>query len=202
MEKPEIKLISRWRKIYRYSGLKFIYRKFIPVEKSKLPTGPLWIIGIYVAFFGVASQRYENRIDIIENRANAVFTQLSTSIKKKALGRISTIQNMGCPYKPNILNPFSVFGSLFFPGGKYEEMVVLLKETVEDWKNSLDSVNLDGANLEGAYLEKARNLTIEQLSKVKTLYEVKNLIPKLMDQIKEKYPHLLEKPKDEKPKDE
>jgi hypothetical protein len=35
-------------------------------------------------------------------------------------------------------------------------------------------------------------LTIEQLSKVKSLYKVRNLKPELMKQITEKYPHLLE----------
>jgi hypothetical protein len=37
-------------------------------------------------------------------------------------------------------------------------------------------------------------LTIEQLSEVKTLYKSK-LDSELMEQVKEKHPHLLEKPK-------
>ena len=45
-----------------------------------------------------------------------------------------------------------------------------------------------GANLRGA-----KNLTIQQLSQVKTLYQAK-LDPDLEAQVKEKYPHLLEKP--------
>jgi hypothetical protein len=48
-----------------------------------------------------------------------------------------------------------------------------------------------GANLWGIY-----GLTIEQLSKVKSLYDAK-LDPVLMAQVKEKYPHLLEGPKPE-----
>ncbi len=48
------------------------------------------------------------------------------------------------------------------------------------------------ANLEGI-----RNLTIEQLSKVETLYGARGLDPELERQIKEKYPHLLEEPKEE-----
>lgn len=95
---------------------------------------------------------------------------------------------------------------------------------------NLERANLDNANLEGAYLSKAnfvranllmanlkraalmnanleeadlrlaKGLTIEQLSKVKTLYKAE-LNPKLMKQVKAEYPHLLEepKPKDEKP---
>jgi hypothetical protein len=58
--------------------------------------------------------------------------------------------------------------------------------------------NLHGTKLHGAYLVEADlkgvcNLTIEQLSKVKTLYKAK-LDPELMEQVKEKFPHLLERP--------
>lgn len=65
----------------------------------------------------------------------------------------------------------------------------------------LTGVHLFGAHLEGASLARAdlretKNLTIEQFSKVKTLYNAK-LDPDLENQVKEKYPHLLEKPKEE-----
>jgi hypothetical protein len=53
------------------------------------------------------------------------------------------------------------------------------------------NANLQSANLEGVY-----NLTIEQLSGVKTLYKSK-LDPVLMKQVNEKYPHLLEEPIEE-----
>ncbi len=49
------------------------------------------------------------------------------------------------------------------------------------------------ANLQNADLLFVNNLDIEQLSKVKTLYGAK-LDHELMKQVKEKYPHLLEKP--------
>ena len=51
-------------------------------------------------------------------------------------------------------------------------------------------------NLMYADLTGAKNLTIEQLSKVKTLYQAK-LDPKLMEQVKKCCPNLLEKPKKE-----
>lgn len=50
------------------------------------------------------------------------------------------------------------------------------------------------ANLQEANLSVIKNLTIEQLSKVKTLYQAK-LDPDLMEQVKKCCPHLLEKPK-------
>ena len=61
---------------------------------------------------------------------------------------------------------------------------------------NLQAVNLWRANIEGANLWGIHGLTIEQLSKVKSLYDAK-LDPVLMAQVKEKYPHLLEGPKPE-----
>jgi hypothetical protein len=52
---------------------------------------------------------------------------------------------------------------------------------------------LGGAFLHGAQLEGARNLTVEQLSTVKTLYQA-YLDPPLLEQIQQQYPQLLEKP--------
>ncbi len=261
-------MIKILKGIFYYSGFEYIYRKAIPVRVATpttgLPTLPLWLIGIYIAFFGVASQRYENRVDTIENRAIGIFSQLSTDARKSALSIIAIVQNYPCPIKPEILNPVSVFRSIFGKTTVYTEMVNLLRETIEDWRKELEEVNLVeadlvranlegaylmkanlkgaglvganlkganlvgailieanlvGANLEGARLEEAnleganlkvanleeanlwnanlqeaQKLTIEQLSVVKTLYNVKNLDSELMEQVKEKYPHLLENP--------
>jgi len=58
--------------------------------------------------------------------------------------------------------------------------------------------DLQGANLSRANLQGAINLTVEQLSNVKTLYEAK-LDSDLMEQIEENYPHLLEQLEEEEP---
>ena len=55
---------------------------------------------------------------------------------------------------------------------------------------------LYNADLSRADLGEVLNLNIEQLSEVETLYEAK-LDPELMEQVKDKYPHLLEEPKSE-----
>jgi hypothetical protein len=52
---------------------------------------------------------------------------------------------------------------------------------------------LAGANLAGAQLTGARGLTIEQLSAVETLYKATLDLP-LKEQIKQRYPHLLDAP--------
>jgi uncharacterized protein YjbI with pentapeptide repeats len=143
--------------IFYYSGFEYIYRKAKPdKEPHPLPTLPLWLIGIYIAFFGIASQRYENRVDIIENRANSIFTQLSTSARTSALSRISTVQNYPCPTKPKIFNPVSVFRSIFWIDTLYAEMVELLLSTIEDWKKELAGVDLGHAKLDGAKLNGAK----------------------------------------------
>ncbi len=61
----------------------------------------------------------------------------------------------------------------------------------------LNKTILKDTNLREAIMKETQNLTIEQLSQVKTLYNVKNIDPELMKQVKEKYPHLLEEPKEE-----
>ena len=58
---------------------------------------------------------------------------------------------------------------------------------------NLSGANLSYASLSGANLIRIRGLTIEQLSSVDTLYEAK-LDPELKKQVREKYPHLLERP--------
>lgn len=234
----------RW--IVDFSGLRFIGWKIRPPkkettedQKSRPPaTFFLWVFGTYIAFFGIASQRYENRVDVIENRANVIITQLPTQAFKKAISRIPDVQDMWCPEKPDIWQPFTIIRSIFFKYTDYPDIVQLLKETVENWKESLDGVdlakaklveaklgyanlqgtnlykaNLKGAKLQcvklqgadlleanlqeaylfGANLEGAKNLTIKQLSEVKTLYEAK-LDPSLMEQVKKKYPLLLGNP--------
>jgi hypothetical protein len=92
---------------------------------------------------------------MIESRANTIFTQLASPAYKPALSRISTVQKIACPHKPQLLDPSSVFLSLFGSGQEYSEVVLSLKETVENWKESLAGVDLTGANLEGAQLDKA-----------------------------------------------
>ena len=85
-----ISISKKWRywfldrAMYHYSGVEFICRKLIPSkqEQKHLPTLPLWLVGIYIALFGLASQRYENRVDIIERKADLVNTQLIPVIKE------------------------------------------------------------------------------------------------------------------------
>ena len=57
----------------------------------------------------------------------------------------------------------------------------------------LEGVNLKGANLEETNLKGAKNLTVDQLSKAKTLYNAK-LDEELEKPLRENYPHLFDEP--------
>lgn len=156
-ETKNVKKTVSWL-LWDFSGLRLIISKIWPDEKLSVPrasTFLLWFVGIYVAFFTVASQRYENRLQIIGNKANSIISQLSTPEKKIALSRISSVQNMSIPYKPEILIPHTIFQSLIFDVYGHIETIDLLKNIVESIKVSLDGVNLQYINLEGAKLEDA-----------------------------------------------
>ena len=132
--------------LWDFSGLRLIISKIWPDKKlsvSPASTFLLWFVGIYVAFFTVASQRYENRLQIIEDNANSIIAQLSTSAKNITLNRIPRVQSMSIPYKPEILIPHSIFQSLFFDVYGHKETIDLLKEIVVSFKDSLEEVNLE-----------------------------------------------------------
>jgi uncharacterized protein YjbI with pentapeptide repeats len=166
--------------VWDFSGVRFFWEKIRPpVEDSKPKRRPstfiLWAAGIlliYIALYGIVSQRYENRIMIIENRANSIFDQLSvpdTNVRKNALSSISTAQNMTCPYEPELLQPVSIFRSGFRSWNTpYHEIVELLKTALVNWKDQLDSVELKQADLRNAMLQQAKlnkaNLTGADLS--------------------------------------
>jgi uncharacterized protein YjbI with pentapeptide repeats len=57
---------------------------------------------------------------------------------------------------------------------------------------NLQRADLKGSNLQGSNLYKAKNLSFDQLSKVKNLYDAK-LDEELFTPLKEKYPALFEK---------
>ena len=154
--------------MWDFSGLRFVWEKIRPpIDKTTKKRPPatfmIWAFGaffLYIALFGLASYRYENNIAIIENRTNALITHLSTPAFKNAIERIPDIQKMKIPVKPEILKPSSVLFSIFSSNIEYSEMVDLLKQMIEDWKDSLQGVSLVGVDLSnsdlgGAKLQKA-----------------------------------------------
>lgn len=150
------KKLSLWI-VWEFSGLRFIWEKIFPprtMHARPPSTFIFWILGAYLTLFGWASLKYELRIAGIEKRANIVFLQLSSPAYKKALGRIPGLQHLPCPPEPRLLRPATVYRSLTHTA-QYLQMVDLLIETIEDWKNSLDTVELQGAYLPHARLWEA-----------------------------------------------
>lgn len=140
----ERKKFIKWL-LWDFSGARFVYEKIITrhpnqTEIKPAPTFLLWTIGIYIALFGIASQRYENRVDIIENRINGIYAQISKDIHI-AFQRIDDVQNMQCPTKPEIHHPLSVIKS-FLPlhGVRYKNGVEQLRQLVEDWARKTESM--------------------------------------------------------------
>ena len=117
---------------------------------------------MYVALFGVASQRYENLLDRIENRANTIYAQLGTSNAQKALELIPRAQRMVRPVKPSIFHPVSVVCSLLCEQVADPETKNALKDIVVTFKNNLEGVSLPGIDLSEANLERA-NLRMADL---------------------------------------
>lgn len=154
--------------LWDFSGLRFFWEKIRPpVETSQKKRPPstflLWVLGVLFAYsilFSIVSERFENRIRLIKERENAILLQLSISdqgLQKTALSRVSDVQNMLCPYMPDIYNPISIFRSVFWLSpSKYDPTVHALKKTIESWKDKLDSVDLEGAVLRNAKLNGAK----------------------------------------------
>jgi len=147
----------RWL-MWDFSGLHFIYLKIFPTKPSEATENPstffLWLIGIYIALFGLASQRYENMLDRIENRANGIFAQLGSG-PKKALARIPNAQHMTRPVKPELIDPKSVICSFLCAQELDEETVKALRDVVVSFKDDLSNADLRQANFQGADLRQA-----------------------------------------------
>lgn len=155
VERIDQKLDSH--KFYHYSGLKFIWRKFYPKDDKILPTGFVWLVALYAAVFGLTSQVYENRVDIIENRTNILISSLLNKyIGNTATGQIALIQNSSVPVNPKFWNPLSVLASLVGLESSYPESIKRLQESLQLIKHDLKGVMLISANLGGANLEDAK----------------------------------------------
>lgn len=142
------------KSFHHYSGLQAIFHKLCPLEENKAPTLFIWILGIYFASFGIASNRYENSVSRIENRVVALTGQLSTkddTTFKTLISTIPLIQQMETPIKPEIEKPLSVFNS-FFKKEKNYEILLWTQEIIITWKSRLAGVNLKKVNLVGANL--------------------------------------------------
>ena len=151
--------LTDWTFLVNFSGLRSIWLKFCPdcdipgYESRTPPTGMVWLVGIYIALYGIASQRFENHLDRIENHTNVVLTQLDSG--KEALDQIPAAQGKTRPPEPDLWNPVSVFRSLLGEEIRDRDNVERLRKVVVSKKDDLDGVNLSGVDLSGADLSGA-----------------------------------------------
>ncbi|MFA8434266.1 MAG: pentapeptide repeat-containing protein [Marinifilaceae bacterium] len=137
--------------LWEFLGTRAIWYKIKPPEK-KPSTFFLWFLGIYFGLYGIAQQRYENRLDSLETRTNAVLAQLSIHDPKKILSLIPRIQKTKIPKEPIITNIFSSFSSLFGDGEYSRQVSNVLKEIIELNKESLKGAEISGIDLSGMNL--------------------------------------------------
>ena len=159
--------------IMEFLSIRYLHEKITPPPISitsnpdyRSPSSILiWIIGIYVAVFGLASQRYENRVDVVENRTNAIITQLANSeMQYQAISRVAKAQNLYVPVQPSFMRPDRVINAFFFePSQFHQDTVTLLRDSLVSFrkykidkkyllsKKDLSNIQLQGANLEGGH---------------------------------------------------
>jgi len=108
--------------LWDFSGLRFVLEKIRPPAKRPPNERPpatfmIWVFGVfgvYIALFTIASQRYENNLDRLENRTNAILVLVSKDeTRKNAFGLIPKAQNTKIPIEPDFLDPVSSITSLF-----------------------------------------------------------------------------------------
>jgi hypothetical protein len=196
--------------IWEFFGIHYVVHKLKPIapdqdQKEKPPvTAGLWIIGFYIALFGLVFQRYQSKISIIENRINNINTGLSTPGFKQAINRIPETQNMPCPVEPDLFKFWKTFASFLGVKSTYKEGVLILKRIIENWKDSLSDVNLVDADLEGANLART-DLRLARLKgaffkNVISLYKAQ-LDPNILSEIKAQWPEKFATIWDEKNKE-
>lgn len=99
--------------LWRCSGAAYIAAKAGSSEnKEHQPTLVLWILGIYVAIFGLASQRYENYLDRFENKLNIYVAQLGTGVKNEIFPFLVGLQRFELPLEPGFFNPIITLKSI------------------------------------------------------------------------------------------
>lgn len=141
-----------------YLCIRLIRYKINPpdVEPKKKPSSfLLWFIAVYTATFGLASQKYENRVDALETRFNAAVSQLGTPARISAIGLLPGIQNTEIPFQPEFLDPLSIFKTIFGEKHIHDETVQNIIKVIETQKKDLKNADLQEAVLEEAYLKLA-----------------------------------------------
>jgi len=155
--------------LWEQSGLPFILQKAKKLNSpDPHPTLFLWLLTIYVALYGLATQKHESRRDRIDNKIATLTAQLGTPARDAALSRVADLQqSMAIPIEPHFLEPWTAFETLFGEEKIDNDLMDDVKSVTSSILKSLEgtegdglslaiinlsSVNLNSANLSGVEL--------------------------------------------------
>jgi len=167
-----IKKIIFWI-IFEFFCIRLLWHKLRPpIEepKSKPSSFLFWFIASYVSFFGLASQRYENKVDVLESRLNFSIQQLALIPEDKETDGVKKSNNLSIihsfvqiqttkiPSPPELC--FTEGSS--FPACIYSGALSLFTSEVYAGVQQIvtnliiaEKLNLRGANLQNINLEEA-----------------------------------------------
>lgn len=101
--------------IWHYSGLAYIAAKASSSEnKEHHPTLPIWLLGLYLGLFGMATQYYETRLNRFESILNIYVSQLGTSARTNTFLGLALHQKYELPIEPDFRDPWRTIKTLIF----------------------------------------------------------------------------------------
>jgi hypothetical protein len=141
-------------------GIRWISEKLIPPINPETNTRPpstffVWSVSVYLALFGIESQIYENKLDIVENRVNTVYVRLTTTQYKAGLRYIPVVLRSRCPYKPEITNPISLYYFFTKEGKCIGDIEMDMLEILESYRNDLQGINFGSVEFKDLWLTEA-----------------------------------------------
>lgn len=161
--------------IYDILGIKLIWEKINPPPDDTGERPPrtffLWLLGIYVSLFGLASSRYEQISSRLESQKNFIISQAESDNWKVFSTEIANLQLTKIPTSPTITCPLSVIASFFHYFDKIDDQTVNELQAVIYRKKS----NLSDLNLSNLILSNNIDLVNSDISgKSFKIYAIKN----------------------------
>jgi uncharacterized protein YjbI with pentapeptide repeats len=154
-----------WRFVYIYLGIGYILQMIRkPKEGEYTDRAPSqfiwWVIGIYAGIFGIAFQKYENRINRLENRYNSLIQQLGGNNTGEILTAISDMQTSYTPLEPAIWPPNALIS--LTDSIPNSEIWKLSENTILNWSEHLSRTRLENFSTKTLELHShTNNLTIK-----------------------------------------
>jgi len=108
---------------------------------------------VYITCFAIVSQIYEHKMAQFNEKSMRVYSQLSAQDQEKALAFIPSTQTLFASEKPLLLNPSTVFFSLFSFAEIHSEGLKKLKLLTLAFKENLSEINLSELDLSGKEMD-------------------------------------------------